>query len=199
MQPQCASMISVLGMKWRRIVFGICFFHAIIQERKKFGPLGWNIKYEFSDSDRECALLNLQMFCSEGHIPWDSLIYITGEVGNSEKLLNQTIISFSVDHFSNMKGHWVIPCIRNYSTLYELSRHLSVLDYIRRTCHRRMGPAVPENNSHALLPPWNPRWRLCLLTIRRILCAGVRHPDRVQGIHWHSSTYWWTWNIRSSR
>ena len=89
MQSQCASMISVLGMKWRRIVFGICFFHAIIQERKKFGPLGWNIKYEFSDSDRECALLNLQMFCSEGHIPWDSLIYITGEVGNNEKLLNR--------------------------------------------------------------------------------------------------------------
>ena len=70
-------------------MFGICFFHAIIQERKKFGPLGWNIKYEFSDSDRECALLNLQMFCSEGHIPWDSLIYITGEVGNIEKLLNR--------------------------------------------------------------------------------------------------------------
>ncbi|XP_071360020.1 dynein axonemal heavy chain 6 [Trachinotus anak] len=70
----------VLGRQWRKIVFGICFFHAIIQERKKFGPLGWNIRYEFNDSDRECALLNLNLYCKDGTIPWDALIYITGEI-----------------------------------------------------------------------------------------------------------------------
>lgn len=71
---------NILAMDWKKIVFGICFFHAIIQERKKFGSLGWNIKYEFNDSDRECALLNFQMFCKDGYIPWDALIYITGEI-----------------------------------------------------------------------------------------------------------------------
>jgi dynein heavy chain len=71
---------NILNMEWKKIVFGICFFHAIIQERKKFGSLGWNIKYEFNDSDRECALLNFQMFCKDGFIPWDALIYITGEI-----------------------------------------------------------------------------------------------------------------------
>ncbi|XP_055488365.1 LOW QUALITY PROTEIN: dynein axonemal heavy chain 6-like [Leucoraja erinacea] len=70
----------VLGRKWRRLIFGVCFFHAVIQERKKFGPLGWNICYEFSDSDRECALLNLNLYCEGGKIPWDALVYITGEI-----------------------------------------------------------------------------------------------------------------------
>ncbi|XP_075717900.1 dynein axonemal heavy chain 6 [Rhinoderma darwinii] len=70
----------LLGRKWRKVIFGICFFHAIIQERKKFGPLGWNICYEFTDSDRECALLNLNLYCQEGKIPWDALTYITGEI-----------------------------------------------------------------------------------------------------------------------
>nr|XP_054751474.1 dynein axonemal heavy chain 6-like isoform X1 [Lytechinus pictus]XP_054751475.1 dynein axonemal heavy chain 6-like isoform X1 [Lytechinus pictus] len=70
----------ILGMSWRKMIFGICLFHAIIQERKKFGPLGWNIKYEFNESDRECALENLKMFLADGEIPWDALIYITGEI-----------------------------------------------------------------------------------------------------------------------
>ncbi|XP_069092738.1 dynein axonemal heavy chain 6 isoform X2 [Pleurodeles waltl] len=70
----------VLGNQWRKVIFGVCFFHAIIQERKKFGPLGWNICYEFSDSDRECALMNLNLYCQEGKLPWAALIYITGEI-----------------------------------------------------------------------------------------------------------------------
>ncbi|RZF48033.1 hypothetical protein LSTR_LSTR002099 [Laodelphax striatellus] len=70
-----------LRESWRKMIFGICFFHGVIQERKKFGPLGWNISYEFNDSDRECALLNLQLFCSDNYvIPWDALEYTTGEI-----------------------------------------------------------------------------------------------------------------------
>ncbi|XP_034941913.1 dynein heavy chain 6, axonemal [Chelonus insularis] len=69
-----------LGLQWRSMIYGICFFHAIIQERKKFGPLGWNISYEFTDNDRECCFKNLEMSCNNKNIPWSALTYTTGEI-----------------------------------------------------------------------------------------------------------------------
>ncbi|XP_059216601.1 dynein axonemal heavy chain 3 isoform X2 [Stomoxys calcitrans] len=65
---------------WLRGVFALVFFHAVVQERREFGPLGWNIPYEFSEADLKISLLQLKMFMAQSHnIPFRGHVYLTGE------------------------------------------------------------------------------------------------------------------------
>ena len=31
--------------EWQRLYLSLSYFHAIVNERKRFGPIGWNIMY----------------------------------------------------------------------------------------------------------------------------------------------------------
>lgn len=41
------------NLGWRRLLFSLCLFNAVIQERNKYDALGWNLPYEFTSSDLE--------------------------------------------------------------------------------------------------------------------------------------------------
>jgi len=65
---------------FRKMLFGLCFFHALIQERCSYGALGWNIPYQFSEPDRQICVMQLKMFLEENaEIPYAALRYTAAE------------------------------------------------------------------------------------------------------------------------
>lgn len=67
------------------LVYTLCFLHAVVLERRKYGKLGWNVPYDFNESDfivsRKLLALYLNKALGNGDemIPWGSLKYLIGE------------------------------------------------------------------------------------------------------------------------
>ena len=67
--------------EFKKMLFSLCFFHALIRARRKFGPLGWNIPYAFSIPDLKISTDQLRLFLDldTDHIPFKLLQYCTAE------------------------------------------------------------------------------------------------------------------------
>ncbi|KAG6956166.1 hypothetical protein JG687_00010768, partial [Phytophthora cactorum] len=69
--------------EFKKLLFGLCFFHAVVRERTKFGPLGWNISYVFSSSDlaisKDQLKISLDDLQPDDPIPYAALAYLAGE------------------------------------------------------------------------------------------------------------------------
>jgi len=69
--------------EFKKLLFALCFFHAHLRERLKFGPLGFNMKYVFSLPDQNITMAQLQIYLDslDPHevVPYAAIAYLAGE------------------------------------------------------------------------------------------------------------------------
>nr|CCA21283.1 inner dynein arm heavy chain 1beta putative [Albugo laibachii Nc14]CCA21656.1 dynein heavy chain 2 putative [Albugo laibachii Nc14] len=67
--------------KYKRLLFCLCWFHSLLLERRKFKKLGWNIPYDFNESDFLISEDVLAIYLAENEeTPWDALKYLIAQV-----------------------------------------------------------------------------------------------------------------------
>ena len=70
---------------FRPVLYVLAFLHAVVLERRKYGKIGWNVNYDFNESDlnisRRLCSLYLQKSFEDGDefLPWGSLKYLIGD------------------------------------------------------------------------------------------------------------------------
>jgi dynein heavy chain len=78
---------------FHRLLYALTLFHALVQERRHYGAIGFNIPYEFSEADFRISARQVSLFIlggSQSHegsspltpatdIPWAHLLYLIGD------------------------------------------------------------------------------------------------------------------------
>ncbi|NXE96762.1 DYH17 protein, partial [Menura novaehollandiae] len=67
--------------EFRCILFALCYFHAAVAERRRFGTQGWNRPYPFNSGDLTVSINVLHNYLEANpKVPWDDLRYLFGEI-----------------------------------------------------------------------------------------------------------------------
>ncbi|KAI9175897.1 hypothetical protein H9P43_006261 [Blastocladiella emersonii ATCC 22665] len=126
--------------EWRKLLFALSLFHAIVQERRKFGPLGWNIPYEYTDGDMRICMRQLQMFLNEyREIPFKVLNYTVGHINYGGRVTDdwdrRLIMNILADYYTPSAladGYKFSPTCDTYAQLPAAASSLNAYrTYIR--------------------------------------------------------------------
>ncbi|XP_066096637.1 dynein axonemal heavy chain 11 isoform X2 [Saccopteryx bilineata] len=67
--------------EFKSILFALCFFHACVAGRRRFGPRGWSRPYPFCLGDLTiCANVLYNHLEANPNVPWEDLRYLFGEI-----------------------------------------------------------------------------------------------------------------------
>ncbi|CBY15208.1 unnamed protein product, partial [Oikopleura dioica] len=130
--------------QWKPMLFTTAFLHTIVQERRKFGPLGWNIPYEFNQSDYNSAVQYVQNHLDDMDIKkgptWKAVQYMFGEIlyggrvtDDLDKILLNTYCSaWMGDHMLKpefkFKGEYIVPQCKTVADYHSYIDNLPLAD-----------------------------------------------------------------------
>ncbi|XP_074612492.1 cytoplasmic dynein 1 heavy chain 1-like isoform X2 [Acropora palmata] len=145
-----------------RLYFLLAWFHAIVQERLRYAPLGWSKRYEFSESDLRVACDTLDTWLdavAQGRtnlppnkVPWDALQALLSQAiygGRIDNDFDQRLMTSFVNRLFTVSSFETdFPLILDVDG--EKGKHIMMPEGIRREQFLQWTEALPDAQS----PSW---------------------------------------------
>jgi dynein heavy chain, axonemal len=76
--------------EYKKLLFALSYFHACILERRKYGAIGWNERYDWMNADFECSNMTLHMLVEEQpDVPYQALNIIISQVNYGGRVTDE--------------------------------------------------------------------------------------------------------------
>ena len=133
---------SYRRQEWKPMLFTQCFIHSLVVERRKFGPIGFCIPYEFNQGDWQASVQFLQNHMATigddvkkgAQVSWITVRYMISEIQYGGRITdNKDRVMFNTICEVNMNANVVEPGFEFFSgygipTFEEYQRHKEYLD-----------------------------------------------------------------------
>ena len=140
---------------FRSLVYVLCFLHAVVLERRKYGKIGWNVPYDFNESDfnisRRLLSLYLTKASVDGHedvVPWGSLKYLIGDAMYGGRVSDNYDRRVLATYLSEYMGDFLFDDCQRFYFSQSSGFEYIVPDEIVQPSFEALNDGGGENNVH---------------------------------------------------
>jgi len=138
---------------FKPLVYTLAFFHAVVQERRKYGKIGWNVSYDFNESDFRVSMMLIETYLTKSfengdeNIPWETLRYLVGEVMYGGRIVDDFDRRVAIVYLQEYMGDFLFDTFQKFHFHEGAQTDYCIPDYGHRDVYANEIEGLPLSNS----------------------------------------------------
>ena len=137
---------------FKPLVYTLAFFHAVVQERRKYGRIGWNCQYDFNESDFRVSMMLIETYLTKSHennaeTPWETLRYLVGSVMYGGRIVDDHDRRVALTYLDEYMGDFLFDTFQKFHFYKNDVVDYCIPDFGHRDVYANAIEALPLSNS----------------------------------------------------
>merc|ERR1711988_1126932 len=105
---------------YRPLVYVLAYLHAVVQERRKYGKIGWNVSYDFNESDFRVSMMLIETYLTKSYengdenMPWETLRYLVGQVMYGGRIVDDFDRRVAIVYLEEYMGDFLFDTFQKF-------------------------------------------------------------------------------------